>query len=955
IDLLIALKYYDVLPENIVIGWGSHITLTNALHPGTGERGDVVIPIDDAGNLRINYRAPHNTLPVRSFIDFNEQKIPLEYVTGKFLLIGITAAGGSHDFWGSPLGGMYGIEHHANILSMLFTRDFLYTFPFYLIITFILLFTFVTGIITYKQKFLMSSIFITFILILSFLGSIISFYYNIVFPFPYILFTVLDTFIIILIYKGFTGELKISGLFRDMQLQLDYNQQLSKDLSELMENTINATIEQVSDIDGYTGLHNEVVGMLGNEFQHCSNYIYFTKAEAKILCMARLHDIGKININPNILRKSDRLSGAEYEEIKWHTIAGERFLKRFNKRAFSDAAHLAFGHQESWDGVNGYPKGIPNALEDIEVREGDKIRWNFILDFMSVLDSFHAMTSNRPYRKGLSIEIVFRELVNNANTQFSTLSLEEFFSFFYTLYVKGIVRVASKNEEDLSLMHNYIYVNSDSIGNMDEFIQVHIRIMELFNSSHPVEDINLHSYYFHILRKRIKEYILIDNKNYSIQKIKNQLYTILIEKQEIKRIMTTYLDTRNRLRLLKKLETLQQQQEKLKEQLFEKQKYKQLFIKKIMIEYYDLFIPCPLGTKEFFYDTYCTNPNFSKHLAEWYNNSLYSLDFVFELQEDKLGMVRYNTMCGFLNSIGSTKNTPCYTGDILLYLYKDFNDEERKEYFDKINILGQFINTARFPDSTQIVHRCIAFLSAALKRKTDYNTGDLLSQWNSFFQVLKVYYENLILPIPPDLKNLLSSNRCPVQNYNIFTLVVELVGAYYIEKQAELEENWVFLFSILHKLNGLKTAVYTAVDAALTEKDLHLNLNKTDILSHDSFIEQTKKADFLTYLLQSEEEFLLEKINTSFFSMIIKFLRLEVWKQVKKIEEAYTVFKDIERKDYISDVKGSIIRMFKTGGETDDDLLTGRENRKKNIVVDGVDVFREAMDWVEETLKVMWI
>ncbi|MBN2443807.1 MAG: CHASE2 domain-containing protein, partial [Spirochaetales bacterium] len=41
IDLLIALKYYDILPENIVIRWGSHITLTNALHPETGERGDV--------------------------------------------------------------------------------------------------------------------------------------------------------------------------------------------------------------------------------------------------------------------------------------------------------------------------------------------------------------------------------------------------------------------------------------------------------------------------------------------------------------------------------------------------------------------------------------------------------------------------------------------------------------------------------------------------------------------------------------------------------------------------------------------------------------------------------------------------------------------------------------------------------------------------------------------------
>lgn len=72
--------------------------------------------------------------------------------------------------------------------------------------------------------------------------------------------TILVTFVIILIYKGFTGELAILGLSRDIQEQISYNRELKEDLTGLVESTINATIEQVSDIDGYTGLHNEVLG-----------------------------------------------------------------------------------------------------------------------------------------------------------------------------------------------------------------------------------------------------------------------------------------------------------------------------------------------------------------------------------------------------------------------------------------------------------------------------------------------------------------------------------------------------------------------------------------------------------------------------------------------------------------------------------------------------------------------
>ncbi|MBN2531976.1 MAG: CHASE2 domain-containing protein [Spirochaetales bacterium] len=941
VDLLIALEFYDVPLENIIIKWGHHIVLKNARDPVSGKRGDVLIPVDMQGNLRINYRAPHRAFTVRSFSDVRNGRIPLDYFKGKYVLVGIMTPGASHDFWISPIGGMYGIEHHANILNTLFMRDFLHTFPEPVIPVFIILFACIAGLITYRQKFLLSSIIIMATLIGLFIISIVSFYYNFVFPYASILLVILITFIIILIYKGFTGELAILGLSRDIQQQILHNRELKEDLTKLVESTINATIEQVSDIDGYTGLHNEVLGILGNEFHTLKKHIYFNGAEAEILRLARLHDIGKININPNILRKSNRLSGPEYEEIKWHTIAGGRYLERFKEPAFQDAARIALGHQESWDGVNGYPKGIPNALGNTEIRNGRKIRWNLILDFMAVMDTFHAMASNRPYRKGLDIEIVFRELLYNANTQFGTRALEEFFSFFYILYKKGLVKIIGKTDIDFSQEKKNIFVNSANPGKIDDVLVRHIKMMELFNRTKKDIRSPDTACCFDVLQSMLTEYILIDSRHPEIKRMKNQLFLILLEKQKIKRIMTTYQDPESRMKLVEKLDNLNETQEFLKEKLFMKMKYKQLFVRKIMIEYYDIVNACPLEDLQ----SVCNEQSYAHSLVRklkyWQNSSIDTMKFLERLIEDTKGVHRYNNLCRFLDSIGTSSSTACYMGNIFLTLYHYFLEEEREEYFTKIESLRLYINKIRLPDSSRIIHSFISFLDEALLKKINEQNDSLLKQWRNLFDIIEIYRDNSLLPLPADMKKILDQKTRPVPGYNIFTLLMELLGAYYTENHIVLKGNWVSIFRIMDQLNKLKGNVYSHIRNVIEKKDsgfLSQISSESAPFFNDSFPGNASHSDYLTYLLQVEKEYLLQHIDMPFLEMIIQFLDLAIWKKVCEIEEAYIILKNIERKDYIADFQGSTIRMIRN--ETDE-------------LNQGVDIFWQAMDWVEETLKII--
>jgi diguanylate cyclase (GGDEF)-like protein/putative nucleotidyltransferase with HDIG domain len=116
-----------------------------------------------------------------------------------------------------------------------------------------------------------------------------------------------------------------------------------------------------------------------------------------------LHDIGKISVSENILRKTGKLSDEEYQIMKGHVNNSIEMIRHLPEMDYLIPAVL--GHHERWDG-KGYPRGI--AGEEIPVSAR----------CLAIADVFDAMTTDRPYRKGLSIEYALAELERGSGTQF---------------------------------------------------------------------------------------------------------------------------------------------------------------------------------------------------------------------------------------------------------------------------------------------------------------------------------------------------------------------------------------------------------------------------------------------------------------------------------------------------------------------------------------------------------
>lgn len=118
---------------------------------------------------------------------------------------------------------------------------------------------------------------------------------------------------------------------------------------------------------------------------------------------ALLHDIGKIAIQHDILLKPGRLDENERELMKTHPKVGHDILQGL--KFLDSAAEIVHCHHEQPDG-----KGYPRGLTEKRIPMGSRI--------IMVVDAFDAMTSDRPYRQGLSPEVAYEELRRHSGTQF---------------------------------------------------------------------------------------------------------------------------------------------------------------------------------------------------------------------------------------------------------------------------------------------------------------------------------------------------------------------------------------------------------------------------------------------------------------------------------------------------------------------------------------------------------
>ncbi|MBW6411810.1 HD-GYP domain-containing protein [Clostridium weizhouense] len=113
---------------------------------------------------------------------------------------------------------------------------------------------------------------------------------------------------------------------------------------------------------------------------------------------AHLHDIGKIGVSDNILNKNGKLNSEEWKAMKEHCQIGYNILSKAN--SLKEISHIVLHHHERWDGT-GYPLG----LKAEEIPMGARV--------IAVCDSIDAMKSDRPYRKLISDEECFNEILKN--------------------------------------------------------------------------------------------------------------------------------------------------------------------------------------------------------------------------------------------------------------------------------------------------------------------------------------------------------------------------------------------------------------------------------------------------------------------------------------------------------------------------------------------------------------
>lgn len=175
---------------------------------------------------------------------------------------------------------------------------------------------------------------------------------------------------------------------------------IGEDDKELL-NSIHTLVSVINAKDRYTYGHSERVTRYSLEL---ANKMGLDEEQIHVLGYAAfLHDIGKIEIDRDILNKTGSLDDKEWDILKNHPKWGSAIVKAVKQ--LRPAVEIILCHHENYDG-SGYPKGI----------SGDNIP--LLSRIIRVVDSFDAMISKRPYKPRMSIDEALEELEQNSGTMF---------------------------------------------------------------------------------------------------------------------------------------------------------------------------------------------------------------------------------------------------------------------------------------------------------------------------------------------------------------------------------------------------------------------------------------------------------------------------------------------------------------------------------------------------------
>jgi putative two-component system response regulator len=164
--------------------------------------------------------------------------------------------------------------------------------------------------------------------------------------------------------------------------------------------------------DDETGRHTQRVGELAARLARAHG---LPPARVHLIRLAApLHDVGKIAVPDDVLRKPGRLTPDEFAVMQTHTVRGSEMLGGGGSDLVALASRIALSHHERWDG-SGYPNGVAGDAIPLEAR------------IVAVADVMDALSHDRPYRAAWPLSEVLAEIRRGRGTHFDPAVVDTFF------------------------------------------------------------------------------------------------------------------------------------------------------------------------------------------------------------------------------------------------------------------------------------------------------------------------------------------------------------------------------------------------------------------------------------------------------------------------------------------------------------------------------------------------
>lgn len=255
-----------------------------------------------------------------------------------------------------------------------------------------------------------------------------------------------------------TPETQLNARITQALTDLDEIFDSSEEIKELSQAAVqkvdNIAIDIITDIASDTSfLGNQMIALQNYDdytYKHClrvSMLAASVSAEMElsvdsvknVVIAGLLHDIGKSNIDHDIIIKPGKLSDDEFAEIKRHPVIGYNILKRSGNYNSNVISGVLF-HQEKYDG-SGYPLGLA----------GEKIP--LVARILAVCDVFDALTSNRPYRKPWSVAETEEYILGSCGQHFDYDVTKAFLRAFNPYPIGTMVQL-SDSRHGVVIRHN---------------------------------------------------------------------------------------------------------------------------------------------------------------------------------------------------------------------------------------------------------------------------------------------------------------------------------------------------------------------------------------------------------------------------------------------------------------------------------------------------------------------